>query len=66
MHERLANYARQEFARRTGGHLCDLQIEYVDGDVFMIGCPEHGYALMPFQPTGRQKRRIRRNDARHA
>lgn len=66
MHERLANYARQEFARRTGGHMCDLLTERVDGDTFMIGCPEHGYALMRYQPTGRQMRRTRRKAARCA
>lgn len=57
---RTENYARQAFARSTGGHICDLITELIEGDDYLIGCPEHGYAMMRYTPTPAQARRLRK------
>ncbi len=61
---RIEHYARQAFARTSGGHLCDLITGHADGDGYMTGCPDHGYVTTRYQPTARQSRRIRRKNAR--
>jgi hypothetical protein len=58
--QRLENYAHQKFVQVTGGHVCDLITERVEGDVYMIGCPEHGYAMMRCRLTDRQLKRLRK------